>query len=101
MAYQAFKVAVSVDPNHGEALNNIAVLEMRRQKCDLARACLNISVDAGPHLFEPMYNKALMAYRMGDFQEAYSFTQKALSLYPNHTDSKELETLLAKIFAVM
>ena len=56
LAYQAFKVAVSVDPTHGEALNNIAVLEMRRQKFDLARSCLNSSADLGPHLFEPLYN---------------------------------------------
>lgn len=56
LAYQAFKVAVSVDPTHGEALNNIAVLEMRRQKFELARSCLNSSTDLGPHLFEPLYN---------------------------------------------
>ena len=101
LAYQAFKVAVSVDPNHGEALNNIAVLDMRRQKFDLAKACLGISIDASPQLFEPLYNRALMAYRMGDFQEAYSCSEKALLLYPNHTESKELRLLLAKIFSVM
>jgi tetratricopeptide repeat protein 8 len=56
LAYQAFKVAVSVDPTHGEALNNIAVLEMRRQKFDLARSCLDTSMDVSPHLFEPLYN---------------------------------------------
>jgi tetratricopeptide repeat protein 8 len=26
MAYQAFKIVISIDPSHGEALNNIAVL---------------------------------------------------------------------------
>jgi tetratricopeptide repeat protein 8 len=64
LAYQAFKVAVSVDPTHGEALNNIAVLEMRRQKFDLARSCLNTSMDVGPHLFEPLYNigKSLIVF---------------------------------------
>jgi hypothetical protein len=49
-------VAVSVDPSHGEALNNIAVLEMRRQKFDLARSCLSTSMDVAPQLFEPLYN---------------------------------------------
>jgi tetratricopeptide repeat protein 8 len=56
LAYQAFKVAVSIDPCHGEALNNIAVLEMRRQKFDLARSCLSSSIDVGKHLFEPQFN---------------------------------------------
>eukprot|EP01034_Spumella_vulgaris_P021624 gene21624-27663_t len=39
LAYQAFKVAVSINSVHGEALNNIAVLEMRRQKFDVAKSC--------------------------------------------------------------
>jgi tetratricopeptide repeat protein 8 len=56
LAYQAFKVAVSIDPNHGEALNNIAVLEMRRNKFEIARACLTTSMSVANHLFEPIYN---------------------------------------------
>ncbi len=56
LAYQAFKVAVSIDPSHGEALNNIAVLEMRRQKFDVAKSCLSTSCEVSPHVFEPYYN---------------------------------------------
>ncbi len=56
LAYQAFKVAVSVDPTHGEALNNIAVLEMRRQKTDVARSCLSTAISVNNFLFEPLYN---------------------------------------------
>jgi tetratricopeptide repeat protein 8 len=59
LAYQAFKIAVSIDSSHGEALNNIAVLEMRRQKVELARSCVNTSIEVGPHLFEPLYNSGL------------------------------------------
>ena len=44
---------------------------------------------------------ALMSYRMGDFQEAYTCTQRALKIYPNHGDSKELLVLLQKIFSSM
>ena len=90
-----------MDPGHGEALNNIAVLEMRRQKFDLARACLNSSVDAGPHLFEPMYNSALMAYRMGDFQEANAYTNRSQSLYPGHSETMELRAVLEKALAAV
>lgn len=64
LAYQAFKVAVSVEPQHGEALNNIAVLEMRRQKFDFAKSCFHTACEVCPHSFEPFYNSALMAYRM-------------------------------------
>ena len=117
LAYQAFKVAVNVDPQHGEALNNIAVLEMRRQKADLARSCLTNSMDVGSHLFEPFYNSgmylarinhvaclymtALLAYRQGDFQDAFSKVTKALSIFPGHSDSNELKETLEKLFAHM
>lgn len=59
LAYQAFKVAVSVDPTHGEALNNIAVLEMRRQKFEVAKSCLSTSCEVAPHIFEPLYNSGM------------------------------------------
>ena len=98
LAYQAFKVAASVDPAHGEALNNIAVLEMRRQKFDVAQACLKTSHDSGPHLFEPCFNLALMHYKLGDFQEAHAFVQKALRLYPHHVEGIELMGNLKKLF---
>jgi len=98
LAYQAFKVAASIDPTHGEALNNIAVLEMRRQKYDVARACLTTSHDSNPMIFEPCFNLALMLYKLGDFQEAHSYVQKALSLYPNHVEGNELLDSLNKLF---
>lgn len=98
LAYQAFKVAVSIDPGHGEALNNIAVLEMRRQKFDLARSLFNSSCEASNFLFEPLFNSALMSFRMGDFQESHTSVTKALQLHPNHVDSTELVSLLQKTF---
>ena len=101
LAYQAFKVALSIDPQHGESLNNLAVLEMGRQKYDLAKSCVQSSSDFGKHLFEPLYNNALMSYRFGHFQEAYTCIDKALSLYPNHVESKELKSILSKMFSAI
>ena len=60
-------MAASIDPHHGEALNNLAVLEMRRQKVEHARACLGAACES-PHLFEPAFNLALMHYKAGEFQ---------------------------------
>mmetsp|Transcript_19896 Transcript_19896/g.28602 ORF Transcript_19896/g.28602 Transcript_19896/m.28602 type:complete len:502 (-) Transcript_19896:249-1754(-) len=101
MAYQAFKVTVSIDPSHGEAHNNIAVLEMRRQKTDLAKSCIGTAIEVGPHLFEPLYNSALFAFRSGEFQEAFNLVTKALSVYPNHSESKELKENLEKLFGAI
>jgi hypothetical protein len=38
---------------------------------------------------------------MGDFQEAYLAAEKALKIYPNHVDSKELLNILSKMFSSM
>jgi len=98
MAYQAFKVALSINPNHGEALNNIAVLEMRRRKNEVASNFLSLSIEANPHIFESKYNTALMAHRSGDFQQAFGAARKALEVYPAHVNSKELLDKLEKMF---
>ena len=71
---------------------------MRRQKFDLAKSCVAASSECCKHLYEPLFNQALMFYRMGEFQEAYTHCEKALAVYPNHHDSKELLTLLQKMF---
>lgn len=60
LAYQAFKVCLAVQPGHAEALNNISVLEIKRQKFDLARSCLNSSKEIGSYLYEPHYNSGTL-----------------------------------------
>ena len=82
LAYQAFKVAASIDPNHGEALNNIAVLEMRRQKFDVSRACLNASAESSPQLYEPMFNsgKNYLNLRMISSIDMYKLVSFCISI---------------------
>jgi tetratricopeptide (TPR) repeat protein len=38
LAYQAFKIAVSVDMNHAESFNNLGVLELRKHNPEAARS---------------------------------------------------------------
>lgn len=64
LAYQGFKVAVSIDPSHGEALNNLAVLESRRLKPDLANSYYCSSIEVAPQLFEPLYNSGVCPSHM-------------------------------------
>lgn len=37
LAYQAFKISVSVDPNHAESFNNLGVLELRKGNIEQAQ----------------------------------------------------------------
>ena len=109
LAYQAFKVAVSVNPAHAEALNNLAVLELRRcgniseplkqrQALEQANSFLESATENGPHLFEPAYNRALTAFqKLGDFQECHEYVKKASAVYAQHVESKELSADLKRL----
>ncbi len=99
LAYEALKIAISADPNHAEAFNNLGVLELRKANLEQAKANFAMSTRQSQFLFEPAYNGALVAYRTGDYQDSYVAVQKSLSIYPDHADSKELLKLLQKCFA--
>ena len=43
-----------------------------------------------PQMYEPFYNGALLAYNLGEFQEAFERAQKARDAFPDHTDTLEL-----------
>ncbi|KAJ8508601.1 hypothetical protein ON010_g18854 [Phytophthora cinnamomi] len=57
LAYQAFKIAVSVDSNHAESYNNLGVLELRKGNLDQARANFQLSETLADFMFEPSYNR--------------------------------------------
>lgn len=38
LAYQAFKIAVSNNPNHAESFNNLGVLELRKGNIEQAKS---------------------------------------------------------------
>jgi tetratricopeptide repeat protein 8 len=98
LAYQAFKVSVSIDPAHSEALNNIAVLETRRKKNGSARNFYALAIEANEFQFESHFNLSVMAMKQGDFQEAYTHSKKASEIYPAHLESKELKEKLQRMF---
>ena len=47
------------------------------------------------------YNHALVAFRLGDFQEAFERVEKALEAFPEHAESVELRKQLVKQFTVL
>eukprot|EP00620_Florenciella_sp_RCC1587_P002546 CAMPEP_0182602682 /NCGR_PEP_ID=MMETSP1324-20130603/92116_1 /TAXON_ID=236786 /ORGANISM="Florenciella sp., Strain RCC1587" /LENGTH=504 /DNA_ID=CAMNT_0024820607 /DNA_START=61 /DNA_END=1576 /DNA_ORIENTATION=- len=101
LAYQAFKIATSVDSAHAESFNCIGVLELRKQNVEAAQANFATAQKLAPYLFEPFYNSALLAYKMGNFQDAFLQVSSALGVYPGHSDSLELKRTLSSIFSVL
>lgn len=100
LAYQSWKIAIAYDHHHAESLNNLGVLESRKQVLDLARSNWNSSMQHGEHLYEPHYNAAKLAYDEGQYQESLSLVSKALELYPGHYESQELQKILHELYSI-
>jgi tetratricopeptide repeat protein 8 len=94
LAGHALKVAISVDSTHAESYCNLGVLELRKGNVEQARNYYYTAIKLADYLYEPLYNAALLAYRTGDFQESFLLVNKALKIFPDHADSKELVQLL-------
>lgn len=101
LAYQAFKIAISVDSSHAEAYANLGVLELRKGNVDAARSNFRAVQGMAPHMFEPFFNGALLAYKLGDFQESFELGSKALELCEGHHDSMELLKQLRNHFTML
>lgn len=101
LAYQAFKITVSIDSNHAEAFNNLGILELRKGNIDQARNNFSTAATLSTFLHEPLFNKALLHYKLGEFQDAYITCSKALEAYPEHPESLELRRQLKMSFTAL
>jgi tetratricopeptide repeat protein 8 len=98
LALQALKVAISIEPTHAAAHNNIALLELRRNNVSLAAASLDQARRHGPQMYEPYFNSALVGLKKGELQESFTFSAIAKDVYPGHTDTDLLLEQLDSLF---
>jgi tetratricopeptide repeat protein 8 len=101
MAYQCCKIAVSIDPQHAEALNNMGVLEVRRGAPAAGAAAFAAAHDVDDGVYEAPYNAALAAFRSGNFQNAYNLVNKSLAIFEGHADSQTLLQELQQHFTLL
>ncbi|XP_067931248.1 tetratricopeptide repeat protein 8-like [Watersipora subatra] len=101
LAYQCFRMALTVDNNHAESYNNLGVLELRRGHMEQARAFFQASFALAPQMYEPHYNSAMMSEWIGDLQTAYVSVKRALEAFDNHSDSNQLMASLKKQFSML
>ena len=100
LAAQSFKVAISIDHSHAESYNNLGILELRKNNLEASKGFFKTASTLAPHLFEPFFNGALVALKMGDCQESWDLVQKARQAYPGHQESQELLKQLKKQFTM-
>jgi tetratricopeptide repeat protein 8 len=100
LAYQALKVAISLNRQHAEALNNLAILETMKCNTDIAVAAYKAAQDAAPLMYEPFYNGGLTAFKNGELEKAIPQVERALAIFPEHTQSLELQRSIVGILAM-
>lgn len=99
IAEHSLHLTLSLNSSHGAALNNLAVLQWRKNNVSQAESLLNSAIAAEDHLYEPHYNRALLAQEEGDHQTSYAMVKKSLSIYPNHYNSRDILNELKKYFS--
>ncbi|KAG9481776.1 hypothetical protein GDO78_010805 [Eleutherodactylus coqui] len=101
LAYQCFKLTLANNNDHAEAYNNLAVLEMRKNHVEQARALLQTSAALAPHMYEPHFNFACLSDKIGDLQSSYLAAQKSEAAFPDHVETQQLLEKLRQHFAVI
>ena len=98
MAYQAFKLAISLDRTHAESYNNLGVLEMQKDNVEQARKNFQLAIKLSSYIFQPLYNFAILAYKVGDYQECFNKLKFSLGIFPDFPSAKTLLENLSSIF---
>uniref|UniRef100_A0A672L5K2 Uncharacterized protein n=1 Tax=Sinocyclocheilus grahami TaxID=75366 RepID=A0A672L5K2_SINGR len=101
LAYQCFKLALAFNNNHGEAYNNLAVLELRKGRIEQAKAFLQTAASLSPHMYEPHFNFATLSDKVGDLQSSYMAAQKSEDAFPEHVDTQQILKNLRQHFATL
>jgi len=96
LAYQALKISISFNGDHFEAFNNLGILEIKKNSFEQAKSNFLISCKNTDYSFEPYYNYANLRYKQGELEESIKFAKKAIEIFPQHFESKELITKIQK-----
>lgn len=91
-------MALAASPQHVEATNNLAVLELKKGNLETARSGFREANSLGPHSFEPSFNCALLAFKVGDLQESFKMVNSSLEAFADHAESAELLDTLKSRF---
>ena len=101
LCFQCLKLAVTHDPTHAEAFNNLGVLEHRKGNVAQARASYQTAMAHGPGCYEPHYNKALLCDAAGNHHGTFRAATKAAALFPGHAGSRRLVAKVQAAFAAL
>ena len=90
LAKQSLKISLSLNDKNIEALNNMAVLDIKEGFSDQAKIGFENACKINEFLYEPFFNLAIIKYNQGDNESAYKYAKLSLEKAPSHFETKEL-----------
>ena len=96
IAKQSLKIALSLNDKNVEALNNMAVLDMKDGLYEQAKNEFENASKINGFLSEPLFNLGVIKYRQGDNEDAFKYANLSLEKDPSHFETKELINKIKK-----
>ena len=87
-AHQCFDQAVTIDPKHAGAWNNLGNIFQKQNRLDDAITCYRQSVAANAKYVRAFFNLARAYEAKGETSEARKLFRKTLEIDPNHLEAK-------------
>ncbi|ORY52480.1 TPR-like protein [Rhizoclosmatium globosum] len=95
---ESLALATTYNPSHGEAWNNLAVVEYIATKNEnLAKTYFKTSTGPKSNNHEPFYNLAVVELAQGNIELCVENIDKSLGLTPNHELSQKLKNQLEEL----
>ena len=98
MARQSLKIALSFNDKNIEALNNMAILDMKEGFYEQAKNGFESACKINEFLYEPFFNLAVIKHNQGDNEDAFKYANLCLEKDSEHFETKELISEIKKEF---
>ncbi|CAB3397472.1 unnamed protein product [Caenorhabditis bovis] len=96
-AARAYRIALSMDPDHCESLVNLGILKHQDGKIDEARSLYQAAVSKNPQMFEANFNLGMVSYQQGKYDDCRRLITKALEVFPEHEHCLKILKMIKSI----
>jgi len=83
-AQNYYQKVLKIDPNHSQALNNLAVIFTNLKEYQKAKSCYEKVIELNPNYAAAHNNLGVLLKELGEHQQAKSCFEKAIEINPNY-----------------
>ena len=87
IAQQLYNQVLKIDPNHSQALNNIALIFTSLKEYQKAKDCFEKIIRINPNHLEARNNLGVILNELEEYQKAKDCFEKIIRINPNHLEA--------------